>query len=129
MDSRVHLSQHRLQHSPDVLGQDALAGGVGMDAVPLVERGIPRNAFEEKRDEGRSILLRETGEHRAEGAHVILARKPGQLHPGDDNRSLRMLGAGLINYRLQIIADLADLYAPKNIVDPEFQHENIDLLV
>src|SRR4051812_16558634 len=100
-----------------------------MDPVPLIERGIAGNAFQEKRDERYSIFLRKTGEHRTEGAHVILARKPGQLHPGEDNRGLRMLGAGLVDYGLQIIADLADLHASKNIVDSELEHENIDLLV
>src|SRR5437588_12620815 len=79
------FSQDRLEDAPNILGQNALAGGVGMDAIPLVERGISADPFQEIRNQRGATFFRERGEDSAEGAYIIVARIIGELHAGDND--------------------------------------------
>src|SRR5947207_14723300 len=66
-------SQQRLDYPPNVFREDALAGGIRMDAVPLIELGISPDAFQEERDQRRPVLSCDRAEDCAERADVIIA--------------------------------------------------------
>src|SRR4051794_38836774 len=51
--SRGRLRQYWLEDAPDILCQDTLTSSIRMDPIPLVERRISADAFEQKRDQGR----------------------------------------------------------------------------
>ncbi len=46
--SRSRFAQHGLQHSPNSLGEDALASGVWMDAIAQIQVGIASDADGER---------------------------------------------------------------------------------
>src|SRR5438132_13453362 len=117
------LPQQRFDYSPDIFRQDALAGGVGMDAVPLVELGISADAFQEERNQCRTVLFCDRAEDFAERADVIVVGNIWKLHAGKDDRSVGMPGPHLIDDRLEICPNLSDRHAATSVIDSEPQNK------
>src|SRR2546423_11136586 len=125
----AYLKEQRLDYPPNVFREDALAGGIRMDAIPLIELGISADAFQEERNQCRPVLFCDRAEDSAERADVIIAGNIRKLHAGKDDRRAGLLCPHLIDDRLEIRPDLFDRHAAKGVVDSELKNKNIDLVV
>lgn len=122
------LLQNRLQHTPDIFRQDALARRVRMDAIGQVQLGVATDPFQQIRDKRRAIFFGQRAKHPSERAHIAVARREGQLHSGDDNRHVWLPRPRPIDDRLEIRSHLFDRHAAEGVVDAERQDQDIDSL-
>src|SRR5262245_1578756 len=60
--SLPHALQQGTKHLPDVLRQNAMAFGGGMNPIGLIQLRSAADAFQKKRDEGGFVRAREIGE-------------------------------------------------------------------
>ena len=99
-----------------------------MNPVRLVQLGIAADPFQQIRDERRVVLFRQRAKHFSERADVAVARSERKLHPGDDDRNVRVPRARLIDDRLEIRSHLIDGHSAECIVDPQRENQDIDFL-
>ena len=105
-----------------------MAGGIRVDAVGLVQTVDAADAFEEKGDERRVVLLRDFGEHGGEIAGVVLAHAGGHHHAGDDEFCIRILGTDAVEDGLEILAGDGGFDAAQAVVGAEREDEDVDVL-
>jgi len=110
---------------PDVVGDDAVAGGVGMDAVGLVEAGDAADVLEEEGDEGEVVFGGEGGEDVAEGGGVGGAHGWGNLHAGKDDAGVWIFGPDGVDDGLEVCRGAGDGNAAEAVVGAEFEDEDV----
>lgn len=110
---------------PDVVGDDAVAGGVGVDAVGLVEAGDAADVLKEEGDEGEVVFGGEGGEDVAEGGGVGGAHGWGDLHAGEDDAGIGIFGFDGVDDGLEVCGGAVDGDAAEAVVGAEFEDEDV----
>lgn len=117
-----------MENFPDVLGEDLLTFGGGVDAVGLVEAFDAADVFEEERNEGGVVLLSDGGKNFGVFAGVGRAQGCGHHHAGDDELSAGVFGANAFEDGVEVGAGDGRFDAAKAVVGAEGEDEDIDAL-
>jgi hypothetical protein len=111
---------------PDGFGDDPFAGGVGVDAVGLVEGGVAAYAFEEEGDEGDLIVSGEAGINIVEGGGVGGAHAWGDAHAAEEDLTFWISVADGVDNGLEVGMGGFDGDAAEAVVGAEFEDEDVD---
>jgi len=117
--------EQRFEDFPDVVGDDAVAGGVGVDAVGLVEAGDAADVLEEEGDEGAFVPGGEGGEDVAESVGVGGPHGWGHLHAGEDDLCRGIFGFDGVDDGLEIGGGAGDGNASEAVVGAELEDEDV----
>ena len=118
-------SEEGFEGLPDVVGNDAVAGGVGVDAVGLVEAGDAADVLEEEGDEREVVFGGEGGEDVAKGGGVGGAHRGGNLHAGENDAGGGVLGFYGVDDRLEVGGGAGDGDTAEAVVGAEFEDEDV----
>lgn len=110
---------------PNVVGDEAVAGGVGVDAVGLVEAGDAADVLEEEGDEGAFVFCGEGGEDVAEGIGVGGAHRWGHLHSGEDDLCRGVFGLDGVDDGLEIGGGAGDGNSTEAVIGAELEDEDV----
>lgn len=97
-----------------------------MDPVLLVQLRHCGDALEEEGDEGGVVRFGQLHEHPAKPFGVVGAQIGRRLHPGDDDRGVRVGGAGAVDDRLEVGARALEVVAAEGVVGAEGEDEDRD---
>ncbi len=121
-------AKHGLERAPDGLGNDAMAGGRGMNPVALVEFAHGSDVLQQERDEHGPVLLRQLVENRLEPLCVGAAQIPRCAHSGDHDLDVGVSRSRAVDDGLQILAHRFGILTAQHVVGTEFDDQHADRL-
>jgi hypothetical protein len=116
--------QQRPKGLPDVGGHERVAFRRGVDAVGLVQSRLARDAVEQEGHESRVARPSELRVDRAKASPVVLSVVRQRFHGHEHELRRRLLSAGLVEDRLDVLPRGNGVLAPQTVVRPRLDDEH-----
>src|SRR5213593_248866 len=125
--SAAGAGEEGLEVGPEVVDDDAVTLGGGVDAVGLVEGRVARDAVEQEGHEGHAALARHLDVQLAEISRVARAVVGRHFHPGQEHFRSRFLEPR--HDGVEVVPHRPEVLGTQGVVGPEGHDDDIGLVL